>query len=679
MKIKNRILQFITLCLLLWGAVLIFFTSYAPSRKSWIIVWLIGIGIVLLLYKKIPIEYVDKRTELKYWLLSGGMIAVLSSIRYFYRLMSKPYFWMDEFGSMESAVGLLKTGGRYRWDYLTNDIQDYYGVSERFHEILLAGVYKIFGVSEFSGRALSAVCGIIFMLSLLYIMYKAFHRLDMAWAACLLALANDNLTDIFRTTRMYASLMVTAIWMMFFIYKALNEKNNFKGRYCLKLQLFIKKYFDFHFGYAALALLFTALSLATHPVSAVILGGIFLYIIYLAFAKREIKYFVVIGMGVVVVVLIILTMLGMIPFGIPVVQTFAANLYNHILGKIGKNINWDYMRDMLLSGINYVLTLMAWFIVLCSFLRSKSVAYKSKIAYLICIQLVTVAFFVFCSYRYYAARYMSFLWVVSIIICAVGFGILLIGDKIWKIALWGIMLFGIVIQLRVTYSVLYTKADYYSDTDSAQYVEAYEEMHEATVDMEVVPIYHFGCRGYYFTEIFDNYIEYRMDREADAERFISFAKQQHEGLASVEYIRLNTITPAMQGIITDWTDRVTGIELDDYYIESSRYYALPVVKSMDTVSTDNEILSYSLDDNLLTIELTVDETMKSAQLVCTKFYLDINGGEREKNFQLLLPEYQDPKTYRYQVDLKEKVSNIENYPQIALCEGENALRIIDIE
>lgn len=680
MKIKNRILQFITLCLLLCGAVLIFFTSYAPSRKGWLLIWLFGIAAILFYYKKILLDFEEKPIYIKHWVYSGCVLAVMTGIRYFYRLMAKPYFWRDEFGSMESAVGLLKTGDFYRWDYLTDNIQNFYGTTDWFHIVMLSGVYKIFGVSEASGRVLSAVCGMIFILSLFYIMYHLFSRLDMAWAACLLALANENLTDIFRTTRMYAPLMVTTVWMLFFIYKALNEKNRFQGKHCVKLQLWIQKYFDFHFGYAILALLFIFLSASTHINSLVILGGVFIYIYYLAFARREKKYFLIAGIGSAFLILIILAILFPAFFGkIPVVQTFSDQLSYFVVGKIGKNLNWDYMRDMFSSGINYVLTLITWCTVLCSLLRSKSIVFKNKAAYFICIQVTTVLFFIFCSYRYYATRYMSFLWAVSIIICAVGFSMLLSGGKMWNIALWGVLFFSIIIQLRVTYSVLYTRADYYTDTGAAQYIEAYQEMHEATKDMEVVPIYHLFCRGYYFTEIFDNYIEYPMDREADAERFISFAKQQHEGLITVEDIRLDTITLAMQGIITDWTDRVTGIELDDYYIESSRYYALSVVESIEAISTDKGILSDSLEDDVLTIKLTVDETMKDARLVCTKFYFDMNGEENERNFQLLLPEYQGKKTYRYQVNLEEKVSNIESYPQIALCESENELRIMDVE
>ena len=210
---------------------------------------------------------------------------LMSSIAYIPAIFPDPFYNNDEFQVMNAAVNLVEK--RFGiWDFLT----DAPGLYTRAwpHTLMVSVFFRLFGESTVSGRAVSAICGIIFIVSTYYIFNKMTKNRNIAFITAVLLLVIPDVTMIFRTIRMYAVLLPATIWMVFFAFNALTKTHKFS--HDNKVTRFIKNYIDFHYGYLGLTIVMVVFNYINHPNGLITGFGIILFIIMKGFMTKEKKY-----------------------------------------------------------------------------------------------------------------------------------------------------------------------------------------------------------------------------------------------------------------------------------------------------------------------------------------------------------------------------------------------------
>lgn len=112
----------------------------------------------------------------------GILILLVSCVLIFYRL---GYYdiWEDENLVINAAKGVYEQGVAYFKD----------GYDRAWiHTLLCAGVFEVFGVSEFTGRIPSAIFGIVFVLVCFYVFARWYGLAWLALLIPLICLMNDR-------------------------------------------------------------------------------------------------------------------------------------------------------------------------------------------------------------------------------------------------------------------------------------------------------------------------------------------------------------------------------------------------------------------------------------------------------------------------------------------------------
>ncbi len=140
-------------------------------------------------------------------------ILMISAFLIFYRL---GYYdiWEDENLVINAAVGVYEQGFSY--------LQEGYDRAW-LHTVMCAGVFEVFGVSEFTGRLPSAIFGIAFVLICFYVLARWY---GLAWLALLIplvSLMNDRFLILFRYMRMYALLIPLFLICVYLISRAISR------------------------------------------------------------------------------------------------------------------------------------------------------------------------------------------------------------------------------------------------------------------------------------------------------------------------------------------------------------------------------------------------------------------------------------------------------------------------
>ncbi len=218
----------------------------------------------------------------------GAIVALgVTAFLVFYRL---GYFdiWEDENLVINAAIGVTEQG----WSYFKE------GYSRaRFHTLIIAGFFEMFGVSEFIGRFPSAVFGVFFTLICLFV-YARWYGL--AWLAILLpiiCLMNDRFLLLFRYMRMYALLIPLFLAGTYIIFRTIEifqqpeiDTDRHKGQ--------IKKW-----GMVLLSLCILLLLVHIHKLSIILLpvfGSYLLYQVGVHRTKQQMRLLWVVLAGVLV-------------------------------------------------------------------------------------------------------------------------------------------------------------------------------------------------------------------------------------------------------------------------------------------------------------------------------------------------------------------------------------------
>ena len=143
----------------------------------------------------------------------GILLLLICSFLFFYRL---GYFdiWEDENLVINAAKGVYEQG----FGYLKE------GYSRAWvHTVLCAGVFKVAGISELTGRFPSAVFGVLFVL-VCYLLFSRWYGL--AWLALfipVICIMNDRFLILFRYMRMYALLIPLFVTGVYILYRTVNH------------------------------------------------------------------------------------------------------------------------------------------------------------------------------------------------------------------------------------------------------------------------------------------------------------------------------------------------------------------------------------------------------------------------------------------------------------------------
>ncbi|MEK6924676.1 MAG: glycosyltransferase family 39 protein [Nanoarchaeota archaeon] len=151
----------------------------------------------------------------------------------FYNL-GESNFTNDEFATMESASGFYFTSTFWKWDWIrgfsgeyTNciaqDIWCHYTRAE-IHSLLIASIYKLIGISEFSTRLVSAIFGLLLLITAYPLLRKFGFNKKVSLLALILITLNHKILEFSRYGRMYALMIPLVLWFILLTYILFNNE-----------------------------------------------------------------------------------------------------------------------------------------------------------------------------------------------------------------------------------------------------------------------------------------------------------------------------------------------------------------------------------------------------------------------------------------------------------------------
>jgi len=229
--------------------------------------------------------FVDTSTK-----VAAILILLLSAFLIFYRL---GYYdlWEDENLVMNAAIGVYEQG----FSYLKEGYDRTW-----VHTVICTGIFKMFGISEFTGRLPSAVFGLSFVLICFYV-FARWYRL--AWLALLIpliCLMNDRFLILFRYMRMYALLIPLFLACVYLISRAISKvQQRSEGE--LQQRMIRRNWI-----YVAAAVLCLPLLGHVHKLAMIVVptfGLLILYLVILQRTKAQVRmlWAVVAGTGIILI------------------------------------------------------------------------------------------------------------------------------------------------------------------------------------------------------------------------------------------------------------------------------------------------------------------------------------------------------------------------------------------
>ncbi|PID87929.1 MAG: hypothetical protein CSB06_02365 [Bacteroidia bacterium] len=234
-----------------------------------------------------------------------GLLFVLGlmGVLLFYRL---DYFdlYSDEAQVTEGAVGYYHTGEFNRWDFVKDKLRPNVDYDRGFpHLFLVAQSYKVFGITPWAGRFVSALFGLIFIGLIYFVARYVFKSRLPALLIALIAAFYPEYLLLLRWTRMYAVLMPVYLLLFYFSVKLLTEPS--KSNIILANK-FLNTYANFRYLWLVPIALLLPFCYFLHINSLFILLLLWMFCIFSFLIFKERKYLLVSLVGLVLFVLGIL-------------------------------------------------------------------------------------------------------------------------------------------------------------------------------------------------------------------------------------------------------------------------------------------------------------------------------------------------------------------------------------
>lgn len=584
------------------------------------------------------------------------LIGLLAVIRMFWNIGGDYFTFLDEYPTFDVAAGFAKTGKFCFWDFHHQVLTDESYTRAWPHTVLLGVWFHIFGINVVAGKTLSAVFGVLFVLSLFYITGKIYENYYISVLACLIVMTNSTVITVFRQIRMYSLWLLLMIWISYFAFQALTVKWYLPNKN--KLCFWFNSYLGYSLKYIALFFLFLAAGYYVHINTMIIGAGILCFFLYCLLVKREKRYFCALGL----LLLLIVVGLGVCTFILKI------NWYKNPIfwmsikgGNIGlrEDLNiryWDWTVDFVHSSRFFWGSLICMAIAFIKSIRKRDRKFDYSMYLFLTVSSSLVCFVYFLT-RYYQARYM--LYVAPMIAVLMAWGIVETFSVVKAKLMLPLACAAAIVVLGVNVGQTFTEV--YFDPDICYHKKVYEIVRDdAEHEMEegTIPIAGFDFRDYYGVQVFDDYETAAFDRENDMEIWREFSEEYADGYILVESAKINGFPEAMKIFIQDYSEKIAGDGLDHYNIEVVRYHSLDSMsvsgKMIAENITRNGPVTYSFSEDgvrtKVTLEVDTSEMENNVDTLFLKFGIFTTDKETEdKCYQLRLPEQYAGESYYYEI------------------------------
>lgn len=588
-----------------------------------------------------------KRTRLdreqKIWIGLAIGIGLIAILRFFYAITGDYYTFLDEYATFDAAVGYYKTGKFYKWDFHTQSLTDVEYSRAWPHTILLTIWFHIFGIGVPAGKVLSAVFGVLFILSVFYITYKIYRNYCITILSCLFLVGKDSVAVVFRQIRMYSLWLLLIIWFLYFVFMTLESEGSLKAGN--RVAQLYNKYLGYPIRYILLLLLFLVLSYATHINTLVTGAGIVFFLFYLLFTKRDRRYitasFLLLISAGIFVSLCFLCAKGI---AIPVVsKLYSVLTSDNFIGRYDpQNIRYFYwIRDYFGKPWIMYLVCVCTGVAFLKNIRKRDKRFDFSI-YCALIIGSSLYCFIYVFSQYYQDRYMIYVAPLISILAAWG---IVESFSLFKVRIVqdaAVIFFAICVALQIKMDF----ADIYYSDDICYHRQVYDKIQE---DAQSVPIAIAGYdfRDYYGVQVFDDYVTAPFDRAHDMEILYEFAKEYPEGYVAVETAKIYGITESMRIFMQNHSERIAGEGIDEWNIDVCRYHFLypeTEQKGMyDGLGRETGCVKYSFEigDGETVVRIAVDTSKMSpdAKILFLTFGIFTEAKESlPLCYQLVLPQ-----------------------------------------
>ena len=618
------------------------------------------------------------KKEKSIWIIMIVFLTVLAAILFFSYCLYSTSFTNDEFISMSVAANFASGKG-----FCIDVCLDHWASYTRAwpSTLLLAGWIKLFGVSEFSCRSLSAIIGLLFTFSTLYITYKMFKNMWYSFCATLMVITDNVIIKYFGTVRMYSLELLLTVWMYYFIYMWISRSNPFFKKRLTdgshKFRGFISEAMDFHWGYFFAALPLLILNSYNMINSLIPLGWICIYIVIKAATSKEKKYKFAVLIGCFGIVLMALNIIFYFCVGH---FLFLGSIFRSLIIHFSVGLKIQYLTYILGVGLfgkwYLAIPVLLYIVVSCACKRKLD----DEIIYIISICFFTTIFFsFFTSDHSYSSRYIIMLipWVAMLYAYAV------ICTKWWNFSLLtlGVACF---IILKMIYGGRYVYMFAIKENSlNTDFMTAYGKISEYyDIESEEVPVAYHMLRKYYYTQVVPESrigAHRALNRDKMTDDLIEFAKEYPEGIITVERIKLEKTSQDFDKILLYWTDRLAGADIDNTGVNVSHYCFINP-KEFDS----EDVRETVVQDGVIYISLTkeiLNNNIKDSETPQVLFvaldYSFVDGSSQTRFYGLLIPENVlalDNITYALTDEMTRKMDNfsiteVKMEPRAALYSG----------
>lgn len=619
--------------------------------------------------------------EEKYiWAVLFCLIGLLAVIRMFWNIGGDYFTFLDEYPTFDVAAGFMHTGKLKFWDFHRGALSNESYIRAWPHTLLIAGWFRIFGINVVAGKTLSAVFGVLFVLSLFYITKQIYDNYYISVLACLFVMTNSMVITVFRQIRMYSLWLLFMVWLMYFIFRMMTvtpkpalmaEKNGVWGSICR----WWRRNLNFSVGYILLSVFFLILTYFVQVNTLVIGAGMCLFYLYLLIVKRERRYYTAFAFIIGIVVLAFLAFL-LLPHYKGGYEE--ADLWG-ILAKyvaVREDVNeryWLWTKDFVHNKFLFKCAAFCMIPALLRGMRKKNAEETTAYDFSIYTLLVfgsTLSCFLYLLNRYYQARYM--ICVAPMIAILMAWGIVetgsliagIIGRKWAGLSRCICPLISLVCLCTVSVSAARQYTEVYANEAICYHRQVYEIVNQDAKERfgnQTVPIIAFDFRDYYAVQVFPDYMDAKLDRRNDAWIWKRFAERYPEGYMLVESAKINGFPKVTKRFIQDYSERIAGVGLDSYNIEAVRYHFLDAVGKETDGEMDSMVSCECIEegeDISLLIRIDTRKLADNAEIVFLNFDgIKSDQSTQRLSYQFRLPQEAEAGIYMYKVRLPEGFGN----------------------
>ncbi len=293
-------------------------------------------------------------------------------------------FFADEFLGINIAKGYSETGEWKFWEFNTNTLSDEVYTRANVYYWQVAKTFDFLPISEESARLVSALWGVIAMLTVFFMTFVITRNWTIALIALFLSAVSISELIYDRKLRMYSMFAPVYLWFSYAVYNFLEYKKFTKKSFLRKLckrkkegaevcvleKIFQKTGFNWFWFFPALFLGF--LSLKVHDLTVNIMPTILIYLltmgVFILFRKKKFKNRYLISIAFFSLVSFILVVLASSLKTIPVVGYIIDKVIGGLAG-VSWVFHWTYLQKITLD-YSYIL-FGIFFIVIGSYLMIK--------------------------------------------------------------------------------------------------------------------------------------------------------------------------------------------------------------------------------------------------------------------------------------------------------------------